>query len=349
MKENKNIVVNISTATILKTLAIFVGIVFLYLIKEALAILFISLVVASAIDPMIDIMQRHKIPRSLGIVIIYLVVLIVLSGIVALLIPPLVEQFSDLANRFPQYLSVFDRYFNGTSQSADLSQLQELRRGLQSVEGAFAQFGSGFLSAISGFVGSVIAFLGILVLTFYLTVEEKGMKSFVRQVVPTAYQPYTIQKINHIQMKLGHWLRGQLILSGVIGLLTYIGLLIIGVDYALVIALVAAVTELVPFIGPVIAAVIAIFLAINQSLLQALFVFILFLIIQQLENQVIVPKVMQKAVGLNPIVVLIVLLIGAQLAGVVGMILAVPTATIVASFAEDLLEEKRLREQVLED
>ncbi len=349
MKENKNIVVNISTATILKILAIFVGLVFLVLIKEALAILFISLVIASAIDPLIDMMQRHKIPRSLGIVIIYLVALIVLSGIVALLIPPLVEQFTDLVNRFPQYFSVFDRYFKGSSSSADLSQLQDLRRGLQSVEGAFAQFGSGFLSAISGFVGSVVAFLGILVLTFYLTVEEKGMKGFVRSVVPTAYQPYVIQKINHIQMKLGHWLRGQLILSGVIGLLTYIGLLIIGVDYALVIALVAAVTELVPFIGPIIAAVIAIFLAINQSLLQALFVFILFVIIQQLENQVIVPKVMQKAVGLNPIIVLIVLLIGAQLAGVLGMILAVPTATIVASFAEDLLEEKRSREQALED
>ena len=128
------------------------------------------------------------------------------------------------------------------------------------------------------------------------------------------------------------WLRGQLILVLIIGALSFIGLTILQVKYALVLAMIAGISELIPYVGPIIGAIPAVFLASSQSLFKAGLVIILYVVIQQLENQIIVPKVMQRSVGLSPLVIIIVMLIGARLAGVVGLLLAVPTATIATIF-----------------
>ena len=179
-----------------------------------------------------------------------------------------------------------------------------------------------------------------MVITFYMTIEEDGLKKFVRSIAPIEYQPYLVQKTNRIQVKMGGWLRGQLILMFIIGSLTYVGLLILDVPYALVLAIFAGLAEFVPFLGPLIAAVPAVFFSFSDSPWKAFGVVIFYIVLQQLENQVIVPKVMQKAVGLNPIVVIIVMLIGAKVAGLVGILLAVPATTIAWIFFADIFERK---------
>jgi predicted PurR-regulated permease PerM len=147
--------------------------------------------------------------------------------------------------------------------------------------------------------------------------------------------------IARMQEKIGRWLRGQLLLSLIIFLMTYAGLTILGVRYALVLALFAGVTELIPYIGPFIGLVPALFIALTQSPIVALGVLVLYIIIQQLENYVIVPKVMQRAVGLNPIVIIVAMLVGAKMAGILGIILAVPVATALSVAVGDLFELKR--------
>lgn len=341
---DKNFTVNISTKTLLKILGISLLIFFLFLIKEVLAVLFISLVLAAAFDPWIDRMESFKIPRPLGILIIYLVVIGSLTLLAYLVLPPLSEQIQLLVSEFPSYYEDLARLWSviqgGTPQDA-----QSI---VQSVQEYFQRLTPQLFTVAGNFVGALTAIIGVLVLTFYLTVEESAMKKFVRSVIPTQYQPYTIQKVNQIQLRLGRWIRGQLILSLIIAVFSYIGLLLIGIKFALVLALIAGVAELVPFIGPIIGAIPAVFFAFSQSPVKALFVVALYVVIQQLENNIIVPKVMEKTVGLNPIAVLLVLLIGAKLAGVVGLLLAVPTATILAIFVDDFIEGKREREERLE-
>ena len=175
------------------------------------------------------------------------------------------------------------------------------------------------------------------------------MKKVVWSIAPPKYQMYIMGLINRMQQKIGLWLRGQLILSLIIFFLTFIGLSILGVKYALVLALIAGMTEFVPYLGPIFASIPAIFLAFTQSPMLGLFVAILYYIIQLTENNIIVPKLMQKVVGLNPIVSIAVLLIGFEVAGIAGAVLSIPVATAVNVFLTDILENKIVIEEDREE
>jgi len=193
-------------------------------------------------------------------------------------------------------------------------------------------------STIGGFFTGLASILLVAALTFYMVVEEDAIKKMLRHVAPDEYQPFLSRLFSRIREKLGLWLRGQLVLSITVGLLYYIGLTILGVDYAAVLGLLAGVMELVPYIGPLIVGVIAIFLTFTQSgtLLQPLLVLGLLAVIQWCENNLLVPKIMQKAVGLNPIISIVALLVGARLAGIVGAILAIPVATALSVFVYEM-------------
>jgi len=190
-------------------------------------------------------------------------------------------------------------------------------------------------SAITSLFGGLATFFLVLVLCFYFSVKKDGLKNLIHSVTPSKYQKYTMQLFVRIQDKLGLWLRGQLFLSVIIFSITWIGLFALGIRYSLVLALIAGITEIIPFIGPIIGAVPAVLLAFLQSPIDGLFVLILYIVIQQLENNVIVPKVMQKTVGLNPIVVILVILLGAKLAGVLGALLSIPVAVSIMTIAGD--------------
>jgi predicted PurR-regulated permease PerM len=178
--------------------------------------------------------------------------------------------------------------------------------------------------------------------------EEQGMRRLSIDLAPAKYRPYFAQLFRRIEERLGRWLRGQLFLGLIIAVLTYIGLVSLGVKYALVLALIAGLTELLPAIGPFIGAIPAVIVGLSQDPWKGLFVAILYLVIQQLENNLIVPRVMSKATGLNPVIVIISLLVGAKVAGVIGVILAVPTVLIITTFLEDFLEEKKADDAKLE-
>lgn len=339
--KNQPVTVEISSSSIIKILVIILGLLFLYFIKEVLAIVFISLIFAAAITPFVDKMQKHGIPRGFGVLILYLILFGVVTLMIALLIPPVIEQLKQLSANFPSYYEQIVRSLQNFQEfSASKGLTGNVEQGLQSITSTLTKFTGSLFGIVGGIFGSIFTILGVLVMTFYLALEETSLKKLLQSIAPAKYQPYFIQKTHQIQEKLGLWLRGQLILSVVIGFLSYIGLVILGVHYSLVLALVAGITEFVPYIGPIIGAIPAIFLASAQSPTKAVLVMILYVIIQQLENQILVPKVMQKTVGLNPIIVLIVTLTGATVGGVIGIMLAVPTATILSIFFEDFFAKK---------
>jgi predicted PurR-regulated permease PerM len=213
---------------------------------------------------------------------------------------------------------------------------------IEGISNALGSLAGNIIPAVRGVLGGGCTIFLILVLAFYLAGEDRGLKRFFRSILPVDYQPYFTRMMNRIQEKMGKWLRGQLLLSLVIFVVTAIALFILhlitgAVPFWLVLALIAGVLEIVPFLGPFIAGTIAVLLVIGSSFWVAVIIIILYLLIQQLENHILVPKIMQKTVGLNPIVIILVIVIGARLAGILGALIAIPVAAVVQVFLSDVM------------
>lgn len=340
MRDNP-INVNISTLTIVKTFLFFLLLYFFYLTKDILMVLFVSLILSSALEPSVAWMESKKIPRSIGVLIIYLLLLSVVGAIVYLIVPIIIQQTSELLKVLPGYFEKITSDFHGLQKYSDQYHiLSNIKQYIGSLGSNFQNTAGSIFSTVSGIFGGIISFFMIMVITFYMCLEENAIKGLVLSIAPTRYQTYLIQLINRIQKKIGWWLRGQLILSLAIFVLDYVGLMILGVDYALVLALIAGLTEFIPYVGPVFATIPAVFLAFTQSPMLALFVGALYYIVQMVENNILVPKIMERAVGLSPIISIIALLVGFNVGGIVGAILAIPVATALTVIVKDMFERK---------
>ena len=334
--------INISTWSIVKVILVLLGVWALYLIREVIVLVFVSLILASALHGWVQRLASRRIPKVIAVLLIYIILFVVASGVVALLVPPLADQVRSIAVNVPDAVA---RLTSGFAQVRELGQQvgvgQEISRTLQSLSGLIAKQGGGALDAIAGFFGSILSFAVVLIITVYIIVQEDAIKEALRAVIPDQYSNRVSAIIIQIQNKVGLWLRGELILMGIIALLAYIGLLIVGVNNALALALFAGLTEVVPTLGPIIGAVPAVFLALLDSPFKALVVVVLYILIQQLENNLIVPQVMRKAVGINPVVSLLALLIGAKVAGLSGAVLAIPTVTALKVVMDNLVDALR--------
>lgn len=339
MSEQK---ISLSYSSIIKFFLVILVLLALYIIREVIALLFVAIVLSAAFDPWVDWMHRYKIPRSLGILIIYIIMIGILSLVVVLMVPPITEQVSQLAKNLPNY---YERLTLGISQLTDGASQPTLPEALQSLSSNLGQTTKSVFSTITGIFGGLMSFLAVLVIVFYITVEEDMLKKFIYFLTPSHKREHFSALIDRVQKKMGLWLRGQLALSLIVGIMTWIGLTILGVKYALLLAIIAGIFEIVPFVGPWLSAVPAVLIGFSDSLSKVLFIAILYIAIQQIENHFIVPKVMQKAVGLNPIIIILAILIGAKLGGALGAVLAVPVAASIGVILSDIFpyppEEKR--------
>lgn len=275
----------------------------------------------SALSPYVEKMMTWRVPKALAITIVYLVVISLLGLLLILVIRPLIEQTSNLTTSLPATLETI--LPPGT-----------INRNL--LEDRLGDFFGNVPNVILTIFSNILAIISVTVLTFYLLIDKKRFERLLSQVfVPQQDRARGI--IEKIEEKLGAWLRGQIVLSIVIGTLSYLLLFALGVDYALPLAILAGVMEVVPVIGPIISAIPAVLIAyiINPPL--AIAVAVGYFLIQQLENNIIVPQVMKRAVGLNPLVVIVAIAIGGRLLGISGALLAVPITVLVQIIAEELL------------
>ena len=304
-----------STKVILKVVLTVLGLVFLWLIRDIILLLLLSLIVASALEPMVEYFNRHRVPKAVSVLTVYILALGMLALVLYLLIPPAILQFQLLAEKWPEYFSRFQ------------DQLGNINLSNFSITSLLDEVKGGFLDKTFGVFSGLFSFITVLVVSFYLVAEEQSMKQFVANLLPPQHHEVVLGLIEKIQVKMGKWVLGQIILSFSIFALTYVGLLILGVDYALFLALLAGLLEVVPYIGPFLSAVPAVFFAFIQNPALAIAVVILYIIVQKTEGYVLVPKIMQKTVGLSPLVVLVSLLIGFKLAGILGLLISVPIAS----------------------
>ena len=342
---NKPISINITTTTVIKTVAILLLLYLGFLVKEVLALMFVALVFASAFDPWVDFLQRRKWPRVLSITLIYLVVLGLITAMIYMMVPVIVKEATDLAASFPYYFDKLSDLFNSLRQTFGQYGLADnFQNNLDNLAGTLSDWTLQLVNAIYGAFNGLFSVFLVMVLTFYMVVEENAIKKTVWSLTPARSQAYALNLVSRMQLQIGYWLRGQLILCLVIFLLTFLGLSILGVRYALLLALFAGLTEAIPYLGPVLGAIPAVLLALTQSPRLALVVVVMYLIIQQLENNILVPQIMKRAANVNPITSIIVLLIGYKLAGVAGAVIAIPVATAVSVGIKDLFNFKEKKE-----
>ena len=336
--------ITISTKTILKIVVTVLLLWLLYIIRDIVLLFFVAVILASLIEPWAAWWEHRKVPRSLSILAIYVVLVGIAAAVVVLLLPPIVREGQGLVKNLNTYWEATAGSIGDLQHfSTDFNILERAKGLLLPSSGAVGKTLGGIIATVSGVFGGVFSLLLVLVLAFYLVVEEESAGRWVRALAPDHYQPFLTRLFKKMQRKLGSWLRAQLVLSLIVGVFTYVGLTILGVEYALVLALIAAVLELVPYVGPVLSAVPALFLAFTQtgSWTLPLAVLALFVVIQQLENDLLVPRVMQKAVGLNPVVSIMAILIGARIAGIIGALLAIPVATVIYVFTEQMKSERK--------
>ncbi|MCD4760721.1 AI-2E family transporter [bacterium] len=341
--------ISISTDTLVRIILILLVIGFLYLIKDVLALFFVAIILSAAFDPLIDWLQKHKIPRALSIIGVYLVFLAVVGGAIYMLTGPIIDQVKDMSRAFPEYYT----RINDGLQTLTITEIpgrvgaEAVNTSIADITRSVSQATTSIFHTLVSIFGGIISFFMVLVITFYLTVEEGNMKRFIQSVVPNRHRPYVAHLITAMQHRMGYWLRGQLLLSVIVFILVYLGLTLLGVKYALILALVAGIFEIIPFLGPWISAIPGVFFAFSQGIYTAIGVAIMYFVVQQIENNLIVPKVMGKTTGLNPLVVILAILTGARLGGIVGALLAVPVALGVAVYIETLLDGKKKRETSL--
>ncbi|KKS35415.1 MAG: hypothetical protein UU95_C0001G0030 [Parcubacteria group bacterium GW2011_GWC2_42_12] len=333
--------INITSATIFKTIAIFILLYFLYLISDILILFFVALVFSSALDPWVDWLKKKKIPRSVSVLVLYAAALAVLILILYLAIPIVIREVNDLANNFPSYSeSVYAKFSDLKDYSLKYGLSDKFQGSLDFISDYLTTTASGIFLTVANIFGGIFSFVLILVLTFYMVVEESAIKKLIWSIAPAKHQPYMMQLINRMQVKMGHWLNGQLVLGLTMTIMTYLGLVILGINYALILAIMVGLFSFVPYMGAVLGSIPAVFIAFTQTPLLAVFAAILFYIIHFIEVNFLYPKIMEKAVGLNPLISILVLLAGFKLAGVVGAVLSIPVTTAVAVFIKDIFDSK---------
>jgi len=342
-----NRTIEISSSTILRTIFILLLLWFLFLIRDILVLVFLAVIIVSAIDPIVDWMQRKKIPRSVTVLAVYILVLAAIGAAISFLVAPLASEIRGLAENFPSLVEKFSGYFRIVPDYAASHNISQQVSNLSgNINDQVSQLGSNIFSGTISFIGGIFSFIVVLSIAFYMSVQERGVKKFFASIVPDEHGEYVMHLVERIQFKMGRWLLGQLSLMVIIFAIDYIGLLIIGAPYALILAILAGLLEIVPYVGPIISAIVAASISfLNGGLMTGLLVLALFTLAQQLEGYVIAPLVMKKAVGLNPVMVILALLIGFKLGGVIGVVISIPIATAIGEIINDLMKKEEVSEE----
>ena len=332
--------IEISIRTIWYTVFILAGAWFLFAIRDILLLLFLAIVVSSAVQPIVDKFEKKKVPRSLSTLIIYVLTATFFFLIIKFIIPMLSDEFKEMSVALSVYFGNVNEAFRGFIETLSAWNIEERVGDLKGgTSNGITQLGFNLFNNTVGAFAGLFKTMIVLSLSFYMVVKEDGAWGFVKSLVPKKYENYAIGLIKRIQHQVGRWMISQFVLVVVIFALEYIALLALNVPMALTLALLGGLLEIIPYIGPIISVIPAFLIALTISPVTAVMVLLVYILIQQLENHIILPLLMKKAVGLNPVVIILVLLIGGKLAGVAGLILAVPFTAAISVVWDDLVNK----------
>jgi predicted PurR-regulated permease PerM len=320
-----------------------------FLVRDVLLIIYVSGLLAIGFSPIVRLIERQKVlpigtrrfPRWLAILVLYLALIGALTGVGFMVVPPLVDQAQQLGKAIP---GMFDRAQEFLIAKGLLSEHLSWQQAVARAPGSGGGEAVGtVVGAVAGVVGGLFGLLTILILTFYILIEADTLRNTMLRLFAARERPRVAAASRDITVKVSAWLGGQLLLGGIIGATSAIGLWLLGIPFFYVLALISGIGELIPVVGPVLAAIPAIAVAATVSLNKVLLVIVFFIIQQQFENHVLVPKVMERQVGVSPVTVIVALLIGGKLLGIIGAILAIPSAAILQVVFTEVIAQRDKR------
>lgn len=339
--------IDVSGATFLRALGFALAGVVVWQVRDVVVSLLLAVVIASSLEPAVRRMVKWKVPRVLVVVMLYVVLLAVVLLSTYAVLPKMSDELEvftkeaprmlkeariDIAKRAPYFPvdPVFDR-ISAYMKGQDFS-----------VKGF-----TGSILSSENFVDRVVAFGTIFIVSFYMTVQERGVEKFLRLVIPGEYEDRVVYIWARTQRKIERWLQGQILLAIIVGALVYMGLLgIFGLEYALTLAVISAVFEIIPYIGPVLAAIPGVvFASLELGPTMGLLVLVYYGLVQQIENHLIYPVVVQRMIGVSPIIAIVALLVGGKLGGIPGIILSIPIVVLLT----EVLDERASRKSILKD
>lgn len=314
--------IEISSKTIIFAVGFILLLGVVWLIKDLIFSLFIAFIIAGALRQPVDFLEKKKINRSISSIVIYSIFIFIIFYLFFLIIPPLAGEMIILFKNLPQIVNKVSPTF-----SANLN--------LDFISNNIPSLANETINIIKAAFSNIIFLTSTLFFGFYFLIE----RDIVRRLFNNFFDEIELSRISLIadraQQRMAGWFWGEIILMLIVGTLTYLGLNIIGMKYSLALAVLAGLFEVIPNLGPITSSIPAILIGLSYSPILGLYCAILYLVVQQLENNLIVPVIMKKTTGLHPIVTLIVMVIGGKLAGIIGVILAIPTAI----FIETILIE----------
>jgi predicted PurR-regulated permease PerM len=340
MSEEKR-VISVSTGTMIRVVLVLFGVWFIYVTRALFGVLLVSILLAAVLDPIVDWFEKKRIPRSVTALLLYALIFLILGVLLLAIIPPVIIEVKGMADNFgglwKKVVSSFDAL---RSISARYGLEASFQSSIDALNDAITGSVANLFSTVSGALSGIASFFIMLVISFFLVVEKDSIRNIVNSILPKRHHEYVGSMLIKMQYKLGQWLIGQLVLMLFIGVLAYLGLLIFGVKYALLLAVLAGVFEVVPYLGPVAAAIPAVFFATVDSPTKGLLILVYYLLIQRVEHMVLAPKIMQKTTGLNPIMVILALAVGFTVGGVAGGLLSIPVAAALNALLSDYLEKQ---------
>lgn len=345
---DKNVSITITTGTIVRILLILVIAYAVWTLRDLVLLVLTAIIIASAIEPGVDFFIRHRVPRVVAVTFMYIAVFGSLFGIVYAFFPPILEDTQNFLSSAPQYLNTLNipepLTSFAVSSAGTENQAQSILDTLLTFRSAFSDASGGVVRVVSTFFGGIFALVLVIVLSFYFAIQKTGVDDFVRLITPAKHEEYIVDLWLRAKKKIGLWMQGQLLLSLIVGVIVYLGLLILGVPYALLLAVLAAVLDLIPIFGSFIAGVVAVIVAFSAGGVGlAAIVAGLFLVVNQFEAHLIYPLVVNKVVGIPPLLVILALIIGGSLAGFLGVLLSVPVAAAAREFLGDVERGKKAR------
>lgn len=323
----KSYKIEISHRTIIFTVVFFILLNFLWMIRDLLFSLLIAFIVMSALKPAVAFLTKKNVPRSLASALVYLLFIGIFIYSLTFVIPPLIKESVQLLLTVP---TIVESLWPNLTSTLNLSSMTSYLPDITSQVFNFAK----------NFFSNTIFGISTLFFGFYFLLEEDFIRNFLIRFFEEKKTQKVVSIFNRIEKRMSNWFWGEMTLMLVVGLLSFIGFSLVGIKYALPLAVLAGLLEIVPNLGPTVAAVPAILIGLSQSYFMGLVALAVSFLVQQLENNVIVPMIMKKATGLNPIFILIALIIGGRIGGVLGVILSLPATLILETLLIEVIKQQ---------
>jgi predicted PurR-regulated permease PerM len=327
---------DISWASLWRILLFILMVAVLYLGRQILLGLFLAIIISSGLESLVGFLEKFGIPRTIGVILIFVVALLLVIILIYTVIPLIIVELNTI---FPSFGKSLGGGFLAPVFSAGAS--KSISAVITKLSESFFSGNASPLDLFSLILGSFGLAVAVFISSFYLSLSRDGVERFIKAVMPLDYEKPALRIYERSRRKIGFWFQTQILLSVIIGVLVWGALVLLGVKHAFLVGIVAAVFEIVPFVGPILAGAIAVLMAFASSLMLAFYTLITFLAIQQLESHILVPILTRRSVGLHPVIVIVALLIGAEVGGVLGVLISVPAAAVFQEVIEEWSTKKR--------